>query len=243
MTIAVILLFIVLLGLIAFKLAVTDVNAGVFTAKPSGELPGELAKAVILDSEYRVNEGQLNSFAAYLIGSGSKSESKNLSVTDVYINFKQDGSNRCYMRLANESFTFDFAADCAITLENGEIDLVFTNASVGKLPLPDALLCYILDGTDLGAFNKYVYTGASSPELHFPTHYGLEIQDWGELVTVDITSLTITDDNVVIKTNPVLEDSLQNAAGMLKDKLGDIAGGLISEYSDYDYSGLSSYFN
>ena len=241
MTIAVILLFAVLLGLIAFKLAVTDINSAVFISEPSGTLPADMARSVLVDSEYKLNEGQLNSYAAFLISgvnSVAPKEGK-LYVTDVYIDFKSDGVNRCYIRTKRDDFVFSFAADCDVRLENGEIVLTFSNASVGQLPIPDSMLCPLLGRVDLGVFNKYLRTDGSLPEAHFPTHYGLEIEDWGELVTVEIQSLTITDDNALLTTNPIINDTLNNAAGMIKDKLGDIAdgilsgGGSISDYAEY----------
>ena len=245
MTIAVIILFAVLLGLIAFKLAVTDINAAVFTAQPSGDLPADMAKSVLLDNEYRLNEGQLNSYIAYLID-GSVPEQLpegKLCVTDVYFDFKENGVNRCYIRTKRDDLVFSFAADCAVALENGEIVMRFSNASVGKLPIADSMLCPVLSRANLGVFNSFICTDNSVPEARLPTHYGLEAGDLGELVSVDIESLTITGDTAVLTTNPVISDALGNAVDIFKDKLGEIAGGLLSGLEDGSISEYGNYIN
>ena len=224
MTIAVIGLFAVLLGLICFKIAVADVNSGVFTAEPSSELAGEFVKGVLFNNEYEISEQELNSFAAYLIeqnAAAAEQDEDRFSVTDFYIDLRSGGVGRCYIRIKNSSLAFDISADCRSKLENNEIVISFDNASVGNLPIPNGVLSYFLKRTDLKLASAFI--DADDLELHLPSHYGLTIPDYGEAVSIDITSLSPNDNGITVSTNPVVSDALKNVLHIFIDKIVELA--------------------
>ncbi len=212
MTLAVIALFAVLLGLICFRLAVEEVNGGVFTAQPSSQLPYDLLKGVVTDSEYTISEKELNDFAAYLIEQSNDSvddTKDSFILTDLYIDLKEGDTGRCYLRVKKGSVSFDIAADCKLESGDGEFVASIDNATVGKLPVPESVLKLIFERTALEI--KSAYISADEPALHIPTHFGMELPElsgYGELISLDIISADISDDSITVKTNPVLTDAL-----------------------------------
>lgn len=223
MTLGVIVLFLVLIGLFCFKLAVTPTNDGVFTAEPSAELAGEFVKGVILDGEYTVSEAQLNSFAAYMIGRSASlsDESDRCVITDIYLDIEQDEPWRCYLRAKKGDYTFDIAADCAMRIDDSELVLSFENAAVGKLPVSDAVLSYILGRANITM--KAGYIDADALELRYPAHYGINIPDYGEVAAIDILTLETGGDSITVRTNHVVSDTVKDILTFVIDSIADYA--------------------
>lgn len=217
LTLAVILLMGVLTALFAFGLASSDVNDGVFTAQPSDELPKELARAVLFQNEYTMTEEQLNSFLAYLLSS-QESADDCFTVTDMYIDIISSSASKCYIRLRRGELAFTISAECTSKLSGGSIETRFSNASIGKLPLPDRAMTRLLEQTQLSLYPAVI--DAKQLTLSVPDHYGIDLGEYGELVSVDILTLTPAPDAITVTTNPVIGDSLQNAAGMLWEQFG-----------------------
>lgn len=228
LTIAVILLFLLLIGLLCFKLAITDVNSEMYTAQASASLPAEFAKAVILENNYTIPEEDLNDFIAYLINEmvNSDGSSDDFHVSEFYIDLRSSEPNRCYMRVTNDSLTFSFAGDCSIYIENNEIVFKLSNFSVGKLPISDSIASYFINRIDMKSMDSYI--NADALEARFPTHYGINLPEMGELVSIDIISIDIGDSGINAQTNPVIQDSLGNVADILTDKFGEYASQFIN---------------
>ncbi len=228
LTLAIILLFLLLIGLLCFKLAITDVDSDMYKAQASANLPAEFAKAVILENNYTIPEEDLNNYIAYLISGMATpaSSGDDFRVSEFYIDLKANEPNRCYMRVTNDSFTFSFAADCDIHMENNEIVFKLSDFSVGKLPVSDSIASYFINRVDMKTMGAYV--NADALEARFPTHYGINVPDIGELVSIDIVSIDISDSGINAQTNPVISDSLGNVADILIDRFGEYASQFVN---------------
>ncbi len=220
MTLAILLLTVVLAGLVVFGLASSDVNDDVFNEQPSDVLLSEISSSVISQNGCTISEESLNSFIAYALGSVDAGGDR-FYVTDIYIDLKSSDT-MCYIRVSRGEISFTVVCECSAEIKNDKIVVYLGEASVGKLPLPEWAMKKLLTQTDLSLSSGEI--DADDLIIRFPNHYGLEIADLGEIVSVDIRDLSISDDSVTITTNPILMDSIGNAAERIMDRLGDYFG-------------------
>ncbi len=224
MTLAVIILFIVLLGLICFKLAMSEVNSDVFTAEPSGDLPVEIAKSVFSGDSYTITEEQLNSYMMFLLNKKNMlphSDDATL-ITGLYLDLKQSGPCGCFIRAEKNGRVMYIYSDCDVELTNGQLVFEFSNITLGKLPLPDFAAKQFLKRANLSTAAKYMIP--DELEADVPAHFAVDLPEYGELGSIDLETLVIGDDEAEITIKPVITGSASDLFGFFTDKLGDIAG-------------------
>ena len=217
MTLAVLVLIAVLSCLAAFGLAVSEVDEADFSAVPLSSLPGEILSAVAVNNECFIDENSLNSYIAYMLeGFDNGDDTK---ITGVSIDCREGETCRVYVRIESGEFEYTAAADCDLKLGSDCIEAVFSNVTVGKLPVPALIVKQALSEAYTGSLGQYIRP--ETPGFEIPAHFGMNMGESGELVSIDIIELETAADGIRIGTNPVFGDMLDNAVGMLKDYLFD----------------------
>ena len=176
-----------------------------------------VAISAVTGSEAYIDEQGLNAMVAYLIQSANDRGlfSSDCRLTAAYIEINTGKPCKIYFQIEYKEKRLGFSADADIFIDDGSIKLSFDNAYVGKLKIPRSLIITALSKTNWQ--NTTDYLSLEDLSLTLPTHYSLDIDNVGTIVTIDITQLTLYDGTVYIKTNPILGDMIDN----IKDIIGE----------------------
>ncbi len=214
-------LFLVLTCLICFKMAIDVPQANIFVAEASDELPKSAVKSLLLKNEYFMSESEFNSYLQYLAENTEKRtyDKDYYLLTNIYFDFQSDVPSKCYLKFRNSQRDMVVSVDVDIRKNGNSIDLTFSNLFIGKLHLPEFISKYYFQTTDFGDFSKYI--NADEMKAEIPTHYSLDIPDFGEVVSVDIIEISVTDSGVSITTNEIVKDSLSGIASSIVDNISE----------------------
>ncbi|MBQ1388164.1 MAG: hypothetical protein IIY78_00885 [Clostridia bacterium] len=208
----------VLFGLVAFGLASADVYSDVFTAEPDDGLPTEFVSAIIASNHYFLSEDKLNSYMAYRTDQAEKSNSSaDVIVTDVYIDFNGETPTKIYAAVKFKGRRFVVAADSDISTDSTNIYMKLSNVTIGKLPVPNGMINNILKIAE-----SIPGATVSDNTITMSKHLSIGAGESFELVSIDIIELSVTDTGLDITTEPIVQNSLTDAAGSLMDKFGEL---------------------
>ena len=211
MTAAVLLLAAVLAIVVCAGLVLTTVNDDKFGDEPSDDLPYDMLLPVLKESGYTASEQELNAYIAYLLDKHNSSRrKKGYTIANASVELEPDG---CvwYVRISDGSRDIDFSAKSDAEIVGGEIRLRFYDVTAGVLPVPDEAASFILKRTQLSRAEDYF--DADTLTARFPAHYGIEVGGFGELIGIEIGSLTIGSGTAAIETNNILLNMIGNIAG------------------------------
>ena len=211
----------ILLGCLgAYYFAVQPVDTDVFDAEPSDDLYTNFLKGAVVNSEYTADQNEINSYLAYKLTSEDDSEKDGWRLTGLYLSVAE---SRVYARMTDGKTTLYISADAVVSVE-GDVCVAFSNVTIGKLPLPDKAASLWLGRIDLGEAEKYI--SAETLRAHIPSHYGIELEGYGEAVWIDIENVSFEGSTVRITTNPIVTDAIGNFFGYAADNVGEWIAGL-----------------
>lgn len=151
-----------------------------------------------------------------------------------YIDINTGRPCRCYFQIEHNERKLGFSADVEINFneEQNQIELIFSNAKVGKLPIPKKFIVHELKKTKLDIIASHL--SFEDLSVNLPTHFDFAIPNTETTVSVDILNIIIYEDQVHIETNPVLNDALNDFKNSIGDKILDFAQDhLPDELGDY----------
>lgn len=223
--IAIIIALLLLAFLICLKLAYTDENTDKYYVTPDISAVQSIALNAVLGNESDIGENELNAMIAYLIEQANENGlfSKDYKLLAAYLDINTGKPSHIYFQIEHNEKKLGFSADVEIYFNHTteQIELIFSNAKVGKLTIPKKFIVYELKKTNLQAIAKYISFDDLSVNL--PTSFGFEIPEIGTNVDVDIQSLEVYEDQIHLETNPILNDTIRNFKDSLGDKIIDFA--------------------
>lgn len=225
--ILIVILSLVLASLIIAGLVFQDDNTDKYNTTPSIEPVQDIALNALMSNEISVNESNLNSILTYLIqttdNGGIMSSSSPMKA--VYLDLNQDNS-KLYFQVEFNGRNIGLSADADISLDNsGKINIKLENASAGKMPIPQSLLVYALNKTNLSS-SQYISLDGST--ISIPSYYSVSVEEVGTLVDIDILDLSVSDNELYIQTNSIGESVIDNVT----DIIGERIDSYINEFGD-----------
>ena len=228
---AIIILLLLLAFLICLKLAYTDENTDKYYTDPDISAVQSIALNAVLGNQSDITEDELNSMIAYLIEQANDKGlfNKNYKLLAAYIDINTGKPSRLYFQVEHKEKKLGFSADVEIFFNRTteQIELIFSNAQVGKLKIPKKLIVHELKKTNLEVISEYISFDDLSVNL--PTHFRFQIPGIDMNVDVDIENLVVYEDQIHLETNPILNDALDNLKAALGDKILDFAQNYLPE--------------
>lgn len=237
---AIIIALLLLTFLICLKLAYTDENTDKYYVTPDISAVQSIALNAVLGNQSDISESELNSMIAYFIEQANDNGlfNKNYKLLAAYLDINTGKPSHIYFQIEHNEKKLGFSADVEIYFNRSteQIELIFSNAKVGKLTIPKKFIVYELKKTNLQIAAKYISFDDLSVNL--PTHFSFEIPGIDTDVDVDIENLEVYEDQIHLETNPILDDTLQN----FKDSIGDKIIGFAQDYLPEDIGGYLDNF-
>ena len=242
--IGIILALLLLTFLICLKLAYTDDNTDKYYSTPDISSVKSIALNAVLGNETDITEEQINSVIAYLIEQANEKGlfNKNYKLIAAYIDINTGKTSRCYFQIEHKDKKLGFSADIEISVNEAtnQIQLIFGNAKVGKLPIPKSFIVHELKKTEIEIISHYL--SIDELAISIPTHVEFKLSELDLSVNVDIINLEVYEDQVHIETNPILNDTLNDIKNSIGDKIIDYAqdhlpdglGGYLDKFKQSD---------
>lgn len=229
--IAILILLLLLTFLICLKLAYTDENTDKYYSEPDISAVQSIAMNAVLGNQSDITEDQLNSMIAYLIEQANEKGlfNKEYKLLAAYFDINTGKPSRLYFQIEHNEKKLGFSADVEIYFNRttDKIELIFSNAKVGKLTIPKKFIVSELKKTDLEAVADYI--SFEDLSVNLPTDFSFEIPGLGTLVEVDIENLEVFEDQIHLETNPILNDTIDNFKNSISDKIIDFAQDYLPE--------------
>lgn len=224
MLLLIVILTIVLSAMVIIGLAFTDDNTDKYTTAPSNEVIKSIAESAVSSNSAYIQENELNGLLAYLIDVGSdiNSETSDYRLTAAYIDLKADAPSKLYFQIEYRGRPLGFTAEVDTILDeiNGEIKLTLSNATVGRLQIPDFITEYLLDQAKIGTLPSVV--SVDNMTITLATSYMVSVDGFGDLAKLEIVDMEINDNEVFIQTNPIIFDMIGNLAEQYSDEIDSL---------------------
>ena len=207
------------------KLAYTDENTDKYNSVPDLSSWQTISMNTVLENESDITEEQINSIVAYLIekANSSKLFDDDYKLLAAYIDINADTPCACYFQIEHNERKLGFSADLEIDFdaEHNKLSLSFSNAKIGKLPIPKKLVVYVLKKTKLGIAASLL--SFEDLSLVLPTSLNFNIAAIDTNVNVEITNFVISEDMIHLETNPIINEAVDSFKDSMKDKIIDFA--------------------
>ena len=229
--------------LICIKLAFTDDNISKYNSVPDITPAQTIAINAVAGKKSDISEKELNSIIAYLIEKANSQElfDEENRVLAVCIDLNENEPCRCYvqMKLMNRELGLSTDVNIRFNSETRNVKMIFSHAKIGRLPISQAFLKYVLEQMQLDEVTDTITTEGVT--IKFPAEFTIDVPVLGSETLLEIESLEIEDNAIQIETNSILSNTLdgikdnigEKIFNFAQDYLPDSVGGYLEKFDEF----------